>query len=53
MEDADENGDGVIEFQEFLGLMTVMINKVDEDKKEENILQAFHVFDKADFVDHF
>jgi len=46
MEDADDNGDGVIEFKEFLGLMTVMVNKVDEDKKEENLLQAFHVFDK-------
>jgi len=46
MEDADDNGDGVIEFQEFLGLMTVLINKVDEDKKEENLLQAFHIFDK-------
>ena len=46
MEDADNNGNGVIEFEEFLGLMTVMMNKVDEDKKEENILQAFEVFDK-------
>ena len=30
MDDFDENRDGVISFEEFLGLMVVLINKVDE-----------------------
>ena len=30
MNDFDENRDGVISFEEFLGLMVVLINKVDE-----------------------
>ena len=66
MDDFDENRDGVISFEEFLGLMVVLINKVDEVrgflancntfkhlmchvvqvKKEDNLLQAFRVFDK-------
>ena len=43
IEEADSNGNGTIEYQEFLYLMVQLMNKVDPD---EDIKYAFSVFDK-------
>ena len=44
VEEADSDGNGSIEFHEFLGLMVHLMNKHDP---EEEIKHAFSVFDKA------
>ena len=41
--EADSDGNGTIEFQEFLGLMVHLMNKYDP---EDDIKHAFSVFDK-------
>ena len=44
MAEADEDGNGEIDFAEFLGMMARKITEVEEN--EEKILEAFKVLDK-------